>query len=98
VPDDGAILIYDSAPIRGHAASSVPILISIGSYANIRTMPTAVPSPLPSPASSPQASLYAVALPTLEPSTTYQVYAKQKMGCTNATGPGASYIGSFTTQ
>jgi hypothetical protein len=98
VPDAAGVVLYASAP-NYLPATAVPILLRAGSATPFPTVPTAVPSPYPSPAATTSASLYAVAVPSLAPATTYHVLAEVSAG--NCYGSGSKVqqdLGSFTTR
>jgi hypothetical protein len=108
VPVNVGVLVYQGTyrgtPLAGSTSpASVPIALGPTTPPAITTVPTSVPSPFPSPAATPYQPLgglaYAVSLPTLSPSTRYQVFATQNVGgCIQPGQTVQTNIGSFTTQ
>jgi hypothetical protein len=108
VPPNIGVLVYQGTyqgtPLaQSTSPANVPIALGVTAPPSIGTPPTSVPSPFPSPAATPYGpsggSAYAVALPTLSPNTTYQVFATQNVGgCIEPGQTVQSHIGSFTTQ
>ena len=103
VPVNIGVLVYRGTPLGTPTSpASVPISLGVGPSPSITTEPTSVPSPLPSPAATPDqpnGSVYAVALATLSPNTTYQVFATQNVGgCVKPGQTVVTNIGTFATQ
>lgn len=97
IPDNAAALVYSSS-------EAFPIVIAATSTSRTVAKPTPVPSPLPSPAATPrpgvQQSLFAVAMPTLNPATTYSVVAIDTVTPSECVPSGQIDIpmGSFSTR